>query len=160
MTRGRLAGALAVAAAVLIAFAARKTAPPSGAASFRDITLTNVDGSAAVSLAACPTKRCLVTYVAPWCGYCRAATPMIKELRSILRKQGMESWVIVGLDQEPALKGYARDFGADALIDTHRAIEPGGVPHFFVVDDAGTVLRRIAGIPPDPNQLIAFALKD
>ncbi len=160
MTRRRLAGALAALAAVAISFAARKTAPKAAAGSFRDIRMTTADGSVAVDLAACPTKRCLVTYVAPWCGYCRAATPMIKQLRSILRNQGMESWVVVGLDRDPAVKAYAREIGPDALVDTAHAIEPGGVPHFFVVDNAGAVLRHIAGLPPDPNQLIKFALQD
>ena len=148
-------------AAVAIAFVARRAAPPARAmGTFDKISMTNADGSAAVSLAACPTKRRLVTYVAPWCGYCRAATPMIKELRSILRSQGMESWVVVGLDREAAVRAYAREIGPDTLVDVAHAIEPGGVPHFFVVDNAGAVLRHIAGLPPDPNQLIKFALED
>ncbi|MBI4345590.1 MAG: hypothetical protein HY553_01965 [Elusimicrobia bacterium] len=139
----------------------RRGAPPAEAAeSFRGIELSNADGTAAVNLGACPTKRCFVSYVAPWCGYCRAATPLIKELRVALRKQGMESWVIIGMDQEPALKEYARDFGAGTLLDTRELIKPRGVPHFFVIDDAGTVLRKIAGLPPNPQDLVAFAAKD
>ncbi|MBI5200924.1 MAG: TlpA family protein disulfide reductase [Elusimicrobia bacterium] len=160
MSRSRVAGITAAVAAVVIAFAARKAAPPAGAGSFRGMQMTTADGGVSVDIAKCPTKRCLLTYVAPWCGYCRAGMPMIKELRSILRTQGMESWIVVGLDQDPAVKAYAREIGADALVDTAHAIEPGGVPHFFVVDNNGSILRHIAGLPPDPNQLIKFALKD
>lgn len=160
MTRSSALG-LALATGIIgFALGTRRGSPPQAGESFRGIELSNADGSAAVNLAACPTKRCFVTYVAPWCGYCRASTPLIKELRQTLRKRGMESWVIIGLDQEPSLKEYAREFGPDALLDTRELVKPRGVPHFFVVDDAGNVLRKIAGLPPNPSELLAFALKE
>ena len=144
-----------VLAAALVAGCRGSRAP----GSFRGISLQNADGSETVSLASCRTQRCLTVYVAPWCGYCRAATPMIKELRGILRSRGVESWVIVGLDAEPSLRTYAREFGQGALVDVNRAIDPGGVPHFFMVDNSGNVLRHVPGLPPNPADLIAFALK-
>ena len=128
-------------------------------AAWGSIVLPKLDGSGSVSLASCPTPRCLAVYVAPWCHYCRAATPLIRELRQVLRSQQVESWVVVGLDREPAVREYARSFGGDTLLDLQNAIEPGGVPHFYVLDNKGAVLRQIAGLPPDPRELLAWVLQ-
>lgn len=143
---------------VLAALAAGCRANPKTGA-FSAIALATVDGSESVALKSCPTKQCLAVYVAPWCGYCRKATPLIKELRHVLRAQGMESWVIVGQDEPGAIREYAREFGKGALLDTERAINPGGVPHFYVVEQGGAVLRQVAGLPPNPADLLAFALE-
>lgn len=147
---------LVVAAAA--ALASCKRAP--GGPTLGAVSLPNADGSKTVSLGACPTERCLTIYVAPWCGYCRAATPMLRDMRVYLRAKGMESWVVVGMDRENALRDYARDFGSDSLLDANRSVEVGGgVPHFFVLDKTGQILRHIAGLPPNPADLVAWILK-
>ena len=47
--------------------------------------LPRLSGESGASLADCPTPRCLTVYVAPWCHYCRAATPLLIELRAYLQ---------------------------------------------------------------------------
>ncbi|MBI4423903.1 MAG: redoxin family protein [Elusimicrobia bacterium] len=146
---------LAAAAAALLTAACGST-PSAG--TFQGIALKNLGEGKSVSLASCPTRRCLTVYVAPWCGYCRRGTPLIRELRKVLQSKGMDSRVVVGMDKEPALREYARDFGPDALLDTEQALDPGGVPHFFVSDGQGKVMRHIAGLPPDPTELLGWIL--
>ena len=149
--------AVLLAAAVCVSSACRKAPSPG---MFENLSLPKLDGSQTVSLFACPTRRCLAVYVAPWCPYCRAAIPLIRDLRGVLRERGMESWVIVGLDREPAVREYARSFGGDTLLDLDGAVKAGGVPHFYVVDDRGRLLRHVAGLPPDPRELLAWAIQD
>lgn len=146
----------AVAAAVLLMAACGKKPATGG---FSDVVLPTADGKANVSLASCPTERCLAVYVAPWCGYCRASTPLLKQLRPFLRRQGVDSWVIVGMDQEGELKAYAREFGADTLLDVRKAIDARNVPHFYMVDKTGKILKHVAGLPPNPTDLVSWILE-
>lgn len=97
----------------------------------------------------CSTPKCLTIYVAPWCPYCRAATPMILALRDYLKKHGVDMRVIVGLDKERPVRKYAEVFGPDTFLDTDGRIQPpGGVPNFIVSDASGRVLRSLGGAPP------------
>jgi hypothetical protein len=43
-------------------------------------------------------------------------------------------------------------------VDADHAIEPGGVPHFYLVEQGGAIVRQVAGLPPNPADLLAFAL--
>lgn len=143
--------------AAMLFWAACGKAPTGG--SFSNVVLPTADGKANVSLASCPTERCLAVYVAPWCGYCRASTPLLKQLRPFLRQQGIESWVIVGMDEVGELKAYAREFGADTLIDVSKAIDARNVPHFYMVEKHGRVLKHVAGLPPNPTDLVGWILE-
>lgn len=144
-------------AAALAAGACKQT--PAAKAPFANVVLPSADGARNVSLGSCPTERCLAIYVAPWCGYCRSSTPFFKQLRPFLRQQGMESWVVIGMDQPQALSAYAREFAGDALLDLSGAIDAKNVPHFYVVAKGGAVLKHTAGLPPDPNQLMGWILE-
>lgn len=105
-------------------------------------------GGGVVSPASCPTEKCLTVYVAPWCGYCRAATPQLIKLRTHLEKAGVSMRFIVGMDEAPAVEDYAAVFGPEALLDPRNAFgASGGVPHFYVTDKGGRVLRDLAGMP-------------
>ena len=121
--------------------------------------MPTLDGSRTVSLASCGTAKCLTVYVAPWCGYCRSATPLLREMRGALEKKGVESRIVVGLDEESSVRAYAKEFGGGALLDLDRAIDPGGVPHFYISDKQGNIVRHIAGLPPDPKQLVGWILE-
>ena len=104
-------------------------------------------GGGAESLAKCPTGRCLTVVVAPWCGYCRAATPLLLELRALLKKRGFATRFVVTMDEPRNLREYAAVFGKETLLDENSLIRTRGVPAFLVSDADGTVLRSIAGAP-------------
>src|SRR5689334_22878006 len=89
-----------------------------------DVSLTTLSGDSRQSLASCPTAKCLNVVVAPWCPYCRAATPTIVELRNYLNKNNLATTrVIVGMDKPQALADYAKDFGPDTLLDPGESLE-------------------------------------
>lgn len=140
MTRRTVAAAVLALAAALSACSRAPQGLPSE-------PLPTVSGGV-VSLAACPTDKCLTVKVAPWCPYCRAATPTLLRLRGYLAQRGVTMRFVVGLDREPAVRDYARKFGPDTVIDLHDAVPtPEGVPHFMVTDRKGTVLKDVPGMP-------------
>lgn len=105
-------------------------------------------GGGTISLAACPTGKCLNVYVAPWCGYCRAATPSILKLREYLNAKGVATRIVVGMDRLAAVKDYAQTFGPATGLDPNNSVGvKGGVPHFFVTDKTGRVLKDVPGFP-------------
>ena len=112
-----------------------------------DLRMPTVAAQESPSLASCPTSKCLTAYVAPWCGYCRAATPMLLALRRFLGEHDVTTRFVVGKDQLPALRDYAQVFGPDAMLDVNDSLDIGGVPHFFVSDRNGVILKEISGVP-------------
>lgn len=113
----------------------------------KDISLKRLGGGAEVSLSACPAAKCLTVTVAPWCGYCRRSTAMIRALGEYLKRHNVATRVIVSKDEDAALRSYAQEFGPDALLDPESKIEVNGVPHFLVTDAQGRVLTQVAGAP-------------
>lgn len=123
-----------------------------------DVALPKLAGGEA-KLSECAAAKCLTVYVAPWCGYCRAATPAIRALRVFLAGKGVATRIVVGMDRPEALRDYAREFGPDTLLDAGRAMAVNGVPHFYVSDASGALLREVAGAPSgvsEPAELAAF----
>lgn len=112
-----------------------------------DIRLPTLSGATGSSLASCPTAKCLTVYVAPWCGYCRRATPLIIELQRRLRKDAASMRVVVGMDSMDAVRQYARDFGPDTLLDPEGSFRMNGVPQFLVSDASGGIVKRVPGMP-------------
>lgn len=105
-------------------------------------------GGPSVSLASCPAAKCLTVEVAPWCPYCRAATPMLLKLRPYLAKQGVPMRFVVGLDKPAAVRAYAAKFGPDTALDPEGTFAAnGGVPRFFVQDRTGAVIKDVPGMP-------------
>lgn len=131
--------------AVLLAACSRADAP--AGKSLPDVKLQTLGGPAA-SLASCPTQNCLTVYVAPWCPYCRGATAAIRDLKAHLAPD-VDVRVIVGMDRLDAVRAYAREFGPLTLLDPENSVAvKGGVPHFYVSDKTGRVLREVPGLPP------------
>lgn len=97
----------------------------------------------------CPSERCLLVYVAPWCPSCRRAEPMLAELRASLLRDGVGIEVVVGMDEPPELEAHARTFGYPVLLDMDGAVKRDagirGVPYFIVTDRRGQVIKRQAG---------------
>lgn len=110
-------------------------------------------------LKSCPARRCLTVYIAPWCHYCRSSTPALLALRDYLTPLGVATRFIVGMDKPAALADYASTFGPDTRLDEAGRFVSGGVPHFYVTDNAGRLLKDQAGVPAgedDPQRLAAL----
>ena len=115
--------------------------------SLPDMKLPTYGSKTGSSLASCPTVKCLTVYVAPWCGYCRAATPLILALRDNLKKLKVDTRIIVGLDEPEPVEAYARAFGPDTMLDLNNSLRLSGVPHFYVSDASGSILKELSGYP-------------
>lgn len=132
----------------LVLAAACSPAGPGSSAKLPDLSLPTLAGKAAPSLAACPTAKCLTIFVAPWCGYCRAGTALFIRAKAYLKIKGVETRIVVSMDGERAVRDYALEFGPETLLDPeNKAAVGGGVPHMFVSDAAGTVLKEVPGLP-------------
>ena len=112
-----------------------------------DVRLPTYSAQEGPSLKSCPARKCLTVYVAPWCHYCRESTPMLMSLRGFLKARGVATRFVVGKDALTALRGYAREFGPDTMLDVHDVLGIGGVPHFFVSDERGVILKEVSGVP-------------
>jgi hypothetical protein len=124
----------------------------SKSSSLPDVKLPTLGGKSSASLASCPTKKCLTVVVAPWCGYCRAGTPMMLQARSWLADRDVAMRVVVGMAEEGSVREYAREFGPEALLDPKGAVRvTGGVPHFYVTNESGAILKEVAGMPMTPD---------
>lgn len=116
-------------------------------------SLTLVDGDDGAGEervgAPCSAAQCLIVYVAPWCPSCRAAAPMIRDLRATLVHDGVPVSVVVGMDAAPALERYGRALGYPALLDTTAGLQHSigvpVVPYFVVIDAHGAISRSVRG---------------
>lgn len=117
------------------------------AKSFLNVDLPRADGGGLVWMAGCPTDKCLTVFVAPWCGFCRAATPAIRALREHLAARGVETRVVVGKDKPEAIREYAVEFGSGTILDPDWEFRfTGGLPHFFVSREGGEVVLARPGM--------------
>ncbi|MBI5881839.1 MAG: TlpA family protein disulfide reductase [Elusimicrobia bacterium] len=149
---------LGAAAGVLAYSLLARPAASRGGDRLPDIRLQTLSLRTAPSLAACPTATCLTIYVAPWCGYCRQGTPTIIALKKLLKKNGVTTRIIVGMDAMEAVRAYAADFGPDTLLDPDSSFRVSGVPHFLVSDASGAISKRVPGLPPydDPESVAGY----
>jgi len=118
--------------------------------SYHGLKAPTLGSQAPQPLDACPTAKCLTVYLAPWCPYCRAATPMILALREYLRMRGVTTRVVIGLDKEGPVRAYAATFGPGTFLDPQGRVSPsGGVPAFLVSDPTGKIVSQRSGAPPE-----------
>ena len=122
-----------------------------------DVKLETLSARKADSLASCPTPKCLTVYVAPWCGYCRAASPLILALRDYLKEHGVSTRIIVGMSDEGQVRRYAKFFGPETMLDPSGRYNSGGVPHFIVSNKDGRILRDVPGLPMGIESVPQFA---
>ncbi len=108
----------------------------------------------------CAKERCLMVYVAPWCPQCRRAHQVILEAADQLQAQGIETTVVVGLDERAELEAYARDFPFPVYIDTDRKfydqLSTRGVPYFAIWQRDRKISEDIAGRPESVQDLRHF----
>jgi thiol-disulfide isomerase/thioredoxin len=95
------------------------------------------------------TKGCLVVYVAPWCGPCKASLPGDRALADLVKDRGIETTFVVGMDAMPRCAEMAREIGREVLVDASgawaRKMNIRGVPTFLVTGPDGRVRKRQAG---------------
>ena len=94
-------------------------------------------------------KGCLIVYVAPWCGPCKASLPGDRALADFVKDRGIETTFVVGMDAMPRCAEMARTIGREVLVDASgawaRKMSIRGVPHFLVTGPDGRVKKRQAG---------------
>jgi hypothetical protein len=147
------AGTLLLMAASLLAACSRNESGDK----LPDVRLPTASAQESPSLATCPAHKCLTAYVAPWCHYCRESTPMLLSLRDYLSQHGVSTRFVVGKDTLAALRDYAQVFGPGTMLDVHGDVEVGGVPHFFVSNDKGVILKEVSGVPAGAVPIEEFA---
>ena len=108
------------------------------------------------------TNGCLVVYVAPWCGPCRASLPGDVALADHIESMGYETVFVVGMDKQPACLAMARSIGRPTRLDTDgrwaKAAGVRGVPHFLVTTPTGKIVKRQAGAYLAPPEQVAQLL--
>ena len=108
------------------------------------------------------SKGCLVVYVAPWCGPCRASLPGDVALAEHIAPMGYETVFVVGMDGEKACLDMAKSIGRSARLDTDgrwaTAAKVRGVPHFLVTTPGGKIVKRQAGAYMAPVEQVAQLL--
>ncbi len=95
-------------------------------------------------------KRCLVIYVAPWCGACRGDVSFVNELHERLKSNlNVGFKVVIGIDELPNLQEFARKYSARTHLDTDGAIRGAlnirSFPSFFWVTDEGKITKHPRG---------------
>ena len=102
---------------------------------------------------------CLVVYVAPWCGPCRASLPGDAALADHIRSKGYETVFVVGMDKPEACLEMTRSLGRPARLDPDgtwaKAAGVRGVPHFLVTTPTGKITKRQAGAYMAPPEQVA-----
>lgn len=136
---------------MFVVLAAALTACSKAKSGFPDTHFPTLSSQSGPSLASCPTRKCLTVYLAPWCVYCRKATPLFIKARKFLKQKGVETRVIIGMDQPQPLQEYASAFGPDTMLDLNSTMRVSGVPHFYVSNASGEILREIGGLPNGVN---------
>ena len=147
MSASRRLSPLLPAAAVLALTLSASGGCKSKRQAFEGIELSTLSGAQTVGLAHCPTPKCLTVIVAPWCGYCRSSTGLIKDLDRYLLGKGVTTRVVVGQDALSPVKEYAAMFGPQTLLDPTGQVYVQGVPQFIASDASGRLLKSTGGVP-------------
>ncbi|MCB0317863.1 MAG: redoxin family protein [Bdellovibrionales bacterium] len=112
-------------------------------------------------------KRCLAVYLAPWCGHCRAAMPLVKEIqRKFKYNKSVGIKVVVGQDSIQNLNRYANEIGGMVLVDKdgkfYRGLGVSGVPYWAVWDQERLILETFSGRPSGGNteKLVDYMIND
>ncbi|MGD9386404.1 MAG: hypothetical protein PVF28_07605 [Thioalkalispiraceae bacterium] len=101
-------------------------------------------------------KRCLVVYLAPWCGACKQTKNFVPYIReAILENQDAGFMVVVGKGWGNFNGGHqmARDIGGQVYLDGEASYwrdlrrEVNAVPAWLVFDGLGQVVETETGSP-------------
>ncbi|HVN42115.1 MAG TPA: TlpA disulfide reductase family protein [Steroidobacteraceae bacterium] len=105
----------------------------------------------------CLEGKCLIVYVAPWCPSCRAAQPMLKELRRALAEEKIPVSIVAGMDKPPALETYAQTLSYPVLLDIDgqlsHSVKIKALPYFIVINIRGEIVKTVRGAYPDVRSM-------
>ena len=120
------------------------------------ITLPTLGGAPGV-LNSCPTPKCLVVVLAPWCTHCHNAAANIRALRDYLNTRGDATRIVIGKGPMDSVQGFAQDFGNDTVLDPAGVVPARGVPYFYTIYDQGGVVSEQVGAPEGPADVAQWA---
>jgi len=93
--------------------------------------------------------RCLVVYLAPWCGACKLSLPLVQNLRSELEPRGVGFRIVVGGAQPAQLRAMAAQLGGRVQLDERgdfaRAAGVRSFPSWWLVDERNRVRGKFQG---------------
>jgi len=104
-------------------------------------------------------ERCVLVYIAPWCGACKATIPAIIRLRDQWAESPLYGLsIIVGADTPERIEETASEVGTSTFVDKdaslHKSLKVNGVPYWLVLDKERKVIKSFAGGSPDPQALL------
>ena len=114
-------------------------------------------------------ERCVIAFLAPWCGACQGSPPYFEGIRKNLEtndKVGMT--VIVGKGDAQQQQAIVRQFESSVFVDYDGSfaklsnVGMFGVPATMVINSEGKILERASGTlggNADGNVLSAFYIK-
>ncbi|CAH0533377.1 hypothetical protein VST7929_01243 [Vibrio stylophorae] len=112
-------------------------------------TQLNDDDAGLVSVGDCEAEKCVMVYLAPWCGTCRAASPMIVQMKAQLEQEGIPMQVVIGNANGSQVQQYAAQFPFNVALDPMGAyshqLENKGVPYFVVFNKKGKRVSDYGG---------------
>lgn len=149
--RGRLSRRRLLIASVLATGTTVAAEPLESEDKAPDALGTGPDGRP-MSLAEAPNTIHIVCFWATWCGYCKAALPVLESLQRRLGSGVLRTVLITGEDRDVyrQLVRGAKELHVRFARDADRAVlaawgSPKGVPFLAVVDHTGTVLDVASG---------------
>ena len=109
-------------------------------------------------------ERCLIVFVAPWCGVCQEELPFLGEIYKFVGgNKNIGFKVMVGMDEPQKLNSFAQQIHAPTVLDQdksfQRGMEVSRVPAFFWLDKNGRVLdhpRRAYQLIPGKSQVESY----
>lgn len=111
-------------------------------------------------------KRCLIVYVAPWCGACQGEVPFLGDVQKFVNSHPNVGFkVYVGADEVGNLRRFASTIHAATFIDSDSSVGKGlGVhafPSFFWLNEKGKIIDepiRSYVLLPDKTQVESYFL--
>ena len=106
--------------------------------------------SASTSVPCQGKERCVVAYVAPWCGACKASEPVIQAIQERFEDDDrVEVVIVAGQDSASKLEAMAERYGESGWTDPDGRIferlSPRVVPSWYVLDGRGKVIESVEG---------------
>jgi hypothetical protein len=93
--------------------------------------------------------RCVVVYLAPWCGACKLSLPLIANLRRELEARTIGFRIVVGSGPAEALRAMAAQIGGRVQLDERgefaRAAGVRSFPSWWLLDGQARVRAHFSG---------------